>query len=248
MSAHAVRAAAVATTTTKPQRDRVRIAYRPHHRVVSTTAARPSPRASAAPRRWSADAATTPSLPLRANSRGDRIAVHAGAAAATPPTKRQPGESLNAYSVVMKFGGSSVADAARMREVADIILAFPDELPVIVLSAMGKSTNNLIEAGELAAECGADAVASLAPIARLRDLHREAMDDLRVDDATRDEVDALLDEMQRLCAHVADEKKLTPRNKDAIVSFGERMSTRIFSAYLRARSPHTGTHTTASAW
>ena len=119
---------------------------------------------------------------------------------------------------------------------------------MIVLSAMGKSTNNLIEAGELAAECGADAVASLAPIARLRDLHREAMDDLRVDDATRDEVDALLDEMQRLCAHVADEKKLTPRNKDAIVSFGERMSTRIFSAYLRARSPHTGTHTTASAW
>lgn len=45
---------------------------------------------------------------------------------------------------VMKFGGSSVASAARMREVADLILSFPEERPVIVLSAMGKTTNNLL--------------------------------------------------------------------------------------------------------
>lgn len=38
----------------------------------------------------------------------------------------------------MKFGGSSVANASRMREVAGIICSFPDELPCIVLSAMGK--------------------------------------------------------------------------------------------------------------
>ena len=41
------------------------------------------------------------------------------------------------YSVVMKFGGSSVADAARMREVANIVLAFQEEMPIVVLSAMG---------------------------------------------------------------------------------------------------------------
>lgn len=47
-------------------------------------------------------------------------------------------------SVVMKFGGSSVATADRMREVVELILSFPEESPVIVLSAMGKTTNNLL--------------------------------------------------------------------------------------------------------
>jgi aspartate kinase len=47
-------------------------------------------------------------------------------------------------SVVMKFGGSSVASAARMAEVAGLILTFPEERPVVVLSAMGKTTNNLL--------------------------------------------------------------------------------------------------------
>lgn len=53
-------------------------------------------------------------------------------------------EAENQLTCVMKFGGSSVASAERMREVADLILSFPDERPVIVLSAMGKTTNKLL--------------------------------------------------------------------------------------------------------
>jgi aspartokinase len=41
-------------------------------------------------------------------------------------------------TVVMKFGGSSLASAERMREVASIICSFPDQYPCVVLSAMGK--------------------------------------------------------------------------------------------------------------
>lgn len=52
--------------------------------------------------------------------------------------------SSNQLSCVMKFGGSSVASAERMKEVAELILSFPEENPVIVLSAMGKTTNKLI--------------------------------------------------------------------------------------------------------
>ena len=48
------------------------------------------------------------------------------------------------YTCVMKFGGSSVANAERMREVANLILSFPEERPIIVLSAMGKTTNMLL--------------------------------------------------------------------------------------------------------
>lgn len=50
----------------------------------------------------------------------------------------------DAFTCVMKFGGSSVALAERMREVATLIQCFPEEKPIIVLSAMGKTTNNLI--------------------------------------------------------------------------------------------------------
>ncbi len=41
-------------------------------------------------------------------------------------------------SVIMKFGGSSLASAERIREVAEIICSFPEHYPCIVLSAMGK--------------------------------------------------------------------------------------------------------------
>ena len=50
--------------------------------------------------------------------------------------------SLVQVTVVMKFGGSSVATAERMREVLDIIHTFPEQLPCVVLSAMGKARLN----------------------------------------------------------------------------------------------------------
>lgn len=48
-----------------------------------------------------------------------------------------PGAGLDQVNMVMKFGGSSVASAERMWEVAQIVCAFPEYLPCVVLSAMG---------------------------------------------------------------------------------------------------------------
>lgn len=53
-------------------------------------------------------------------------------------------EAENQLTCVMKFGGSSVASAERMREVSELICSFPEERPVVVLSAMGKTTNKLL--------------------------------------------------------------------------------------------------------
>ncbi|KAE9612505.1 putative homoserine dehydrogenase, Aspartate kinase [Lupinus albus] len=58
-------------------------------------------------------------------------------------------ERSSSYTCVMKFGGSSVASAERMREVAALILSFPQERPIIVLSAMGKTTNKLLMSVDL---------------------------------------------------------------------------------------------------
>ena len=52
--------------------------------------------------------------------------------------------------VVMKFGGSSVANAERIRHVATIIQAYAEKRPLVVLSAMGDTTDHLLEAAEMA--------------------------------------------------------------------------------------------------
>ena len=46
--------------------------------------------------------------------------------------------------IVMKFGGSSVESAAAIERVAGIVKARRDRRPVVVVSAMGKTTNKLL--------------------------------------------------------------------------------------------------------
>ncbi|CAI5998542.1 unnamed protein product [Closterium sp. NIES-65] len=135
------------------------------------------------------------------------------------------------YTVVMKFGGSSVANAARMREVADLILSFPEENPIIVMSAMGKTTNNLIKVGERALTCGSAKCAAIDELRVIRELHVSTMEELGVDCA---EVHELMHELQQLVTGIALMRELTPRSSDYLVSFGERCSTRIFAAYLNS--------------
>ena len=52
--------------------------------------------------------------------------------------------------IVMKFGGSSVAGAARIRHVARIVRGQVPRQPALVLSAMWDTTDHLLEAAELA--------------------------------------------------------------------------------------------------
>ncbi|KAF9669460.1 hypothetical protein SADUNF_Sadunf14G0109900 [Salix dunnii] len=130
---------------------------------------------------------------------------------------------------VMKFGGSSLASAERMREVAELILSFPNESPVIVLSAMGKTTNKLLLAGEKAVSCGVTNVDSIEELSFIKELHLRTAKELEVDESV---IAKHLDELEQLLKGIAMMKELTPRTKDYLVSFGECMSTRIFAAYM----------------
>ncbi|KQK12132.1 aspartokinase 1, chloroplastic [Brachypodium distachyon] len=133
------------------------------------------------------------------------------------------------FTVVMKFGGSSVATAERMKEVADLVLSFPEETPVVVLSAMGKTTNNLLLAGEKAVSCGAPKASEIEELAVIKELHLRTIDELGLDESI---VSGFLDELEQLLKGVAMMKELTLRTRDYLVSFGECMSTRIFAAHL----------------
>ena len=62
--------------------------------------------------------------------------------------------------LVMKFGGSSVADAACLREVGALVAEALPSAPIVVLSAMGKTTNQLFDAAQRAAKGDGDAAST----------------------------------------------------------------------------------------
>ena len=67
----------------------------------------------------------------------------------------------------------------------------------------------------------------------IKELHRETADKLGVDDSTRDEMESLLTQLTQLLVGISIMQDLTPRAKDSLVSFGERLSTRLFASFLR---------------
>lgn len=66
-------------------------------------------------------------------------------------------------------------------------------------------------------------------------MHRQTADKLNVDSATREEIETLLTQLAQLLVGISIMQDLTPRAKDSLVSFGERLSTRLFAAFLRTQ-------------
>lgn len=126
----------------------------------------------------------------------------------------------------MKFGGTSVGDAACIVRAAQIVRDASREGPVItVVSAMRGVTNRLIEAA-VRSEAG-DSESVHAAFAALRKQHAVAMDALVREAEKRKalaaRLDKVFDEGERLCRGTALLHELTPRTLDAISSLGERL-------------------------
>jgi aspartate kinase len=139
--------------------------------------------------------------------------------------------------VVMKFGGTSVEDPAAIRRTAAIVagrLALGKQ-PVVVVSAMAKVTDQLLRAAEAAAQ--GDRVGALAISSRLRSRHRDTAAEL-VKDASEaaeliDLIDRKFDSLDEILRGLAAILELTPRISDLIVSYGERLSSRIVTVAFR---------------
>ncbi|MEO8361060.1 MAG: lysine-sensitive aspartokinase 3 [Vicinamibacteria bacterium] len=136
-------------------------------------------------------------------------------------------------SLVLKFGGSSVGDAACIKRVAEIARGAADRTPVVVVSAMGKTTDTLFNAAQ-AAERGETASA----VEKLNDIigkHHKACAELWPQGTPADLqafVDAAAQQLDMLLRGVALLRELSARSRDAIVSWGELLSSQIVAAYL----------------
>lgn len=122
----------------------------------------------------------------------------------------------------MKFGGSSVANAERIKHVASIIQAYKEERPLVILSAMGDTTDHLLEAADMAVNGKVD-------IEKVEKLHLDTAKELDVDVPA---VKELLGELKTLLTGISMLHELSKRSRDYLVSFGERMSVRLMAAYL----------------
>jgi bifunctional aspartokinase / homoserine dehydrogenase 1 len=131
---------------------------------------------------------------------------------------------------VLKFGGSSVADAGSIQKVAEIIRRV-ESPAVIVLSAMHGVTDSLIDAGRMA-ERGEAAFADR--IKNVRETHIKAAGELMglIAGSTLSHIDERIGELENLCRGVALVRELSPRTLDNILILGELLSTRIVSDYL----------------
>ena len=141
--------------------------------------------------------------------------------------------------VVMKFGGTSVEDAAAIGRTAAIVAGrvAQGKSPVVVVSAMAKVTDQLLRAAE-AASLG-DRAGALAISSRLRARHRDTAAELvgSVQDraALVSLVDEKFDKLDEILRGLSAILELTPRVSDLIVSFGERISSRMVTAAFRDR-------------
>ncbi len=136
--------------------------------------------------------------------------------------------------IVMKFGGTSVESAAAIERVAGIVRSRQQRQPVVVVSAMGKTTNKLLAIAAAAMQ-GARAE-YIRQLHDLRDFHsREARQVVPLDH--RAELDRTLDEhfqeLTELVKGLAVLGELTPRSIDAISSYGERLSSYIVTLAFR---------------
>jgi aspartate kinase len=137
---------------------------------------------------------------------------------------------------VMKFGGTSVGDAACIARTAQIVAGAARENDcIVVVSAMSGVTNRLIEAAKRAG--AGDGKEGTAVLDVIRKQHELAMTSLVREEGARRAVlqrmEEVLAEGLRLCEGTALLKELTPRTLDAISSLGERLSAPMVAGGLR---------------
>lgn len=128
---------------------------------------------------------------------------------------------------VFKFGGASVKNAQAIKNVASILKHYPQDKLLVVVSAMGKTTNALERIVALAQQ-KKDFSSELEDI---KSYHHQALQNLElVDSAARKLIDEVIEKIASEAAKITDYDQVY----DQVVSQGEVLSSLILSTYLQS--------------
>jgi aspartate kinase len=139
--------------------------------------------------------------------------------------------------LVMKFGGTSMGSAERIRSAATLCEeAWRQRPTVVIVSAMSKVTDMLLEAlrhAEGGDEGGLDRL-----LAQLDEKHRECCSQLLegpLREQTQQVLDGILEEFSRIARGVLMLGERPPRSVDEAIAAGERLSAALMAACLQSR-------------
>ncbi len=135
--------------------------------------------------------------------------------------------------VVMKFGGTSVENADAVRRVIAIVRSRLGAQPVVVVSALAKVTDQLLDAGRAAANGHLGAA-----LAAARDIYvrHEQLAEALVEGSAYSALDRDLRgefrELESLLLRLDASRQLDPRSQDQLLAFGECFSSSLLSQAL----------------
>jgi aspartate kinase len=133
----------------------------------------------------------------------------------------------------MKFGGTSVEDAAAMRRLVQLVQRRLRLRPVLVVSALGGVTDQLLGAGKLAAR--GELPSALEDVRCIEERHELMLHELLQPErcpALRANLANDFHQIHELLAHTASSAILSPRIQDHLLGLGECLSSRIAEAAL----------------
>ena len=138
--------------------------------------------------------------------------------------------------IVMKFGGTSVESAEAIERVAQIVASRRNRLPLVVVSAMAKVTDQLVTMGQLAASGESDG--SLQLFRTMRERHLSTANDLlgqKRAASLAPKMEAHFLELENFLRGLAAVRELTPRGSDYLLSYGELLSSLIVADAFTVR-------------
>ncbi|MDQ6889565.1 MAG: bifunctional aspartate kinase/homoserine dehydrogenase I [Bacteroidota bacterium] len=137
---------------------------------------------------------------------------------------------------VLKFGGSSVANAQNINSVISILQQAikKDSDTIVVLSAFGGATDALLEAASLASRGDTSYKEKLQAIEHRHISTVRELIPLDKQSSVLSMVKKRCNEIEDICNGVYLLRELSLRTKDIIISYGELLSSQIFAAKLRS--------------
>jgi len=139
--------------------------------------------------------------------------------------------------IVMKFGGSSVATGKKIRHVAELVAnnQGKDCAVVTVVSALEGVTDQLIQAAEEAKKGNRDYIRKFKQKILERHLTtvKEAIKDGQVREEAEQTLRERIDELEQVLTGIVYVGELTPKSRDTVISYGEKLSAPIVSGALK---------------
>ncbi len=137
----------------------------------------------------------------------------------------------------MKFGGTSVADGQKIRHVASLVAKQVDQgyRVIVVVSALDGVTDRLIEAAAEAKKGNQDYVSQFKQMILEEHLAavRNAIQKKTVQQDFENIIETTVEELEKVLTGIIYVGELTPKSRDYVLSFGERLSAPVICGTLR---------------